>query len=245
MPRYKAIIEYDGTFFNGFQKQKLTPQTVQGIIEEAIFKLTSETITICGSGRTDAGVHAKGQVIHFDLSKEWSLHNLKKGLNFYLKYVAILDVEEVDSMFHARFSAVQREYEYVILNRQAFPVLDKNRVWHIPKPLSLDKMQKAAKLFTGTHDFNAFRSHECRALKTERSIETFQIIPKDDQKITCHIKARAFLHNQVRIMVGTLVWYSLEKITKDDILIALQTGIKKNIGPTAPAHGLFFKNVTF
>ena len=125
MPLYKAIIEYDGLCFNGFQKQRSSKNTVQEIFENAISKLTSENITLVGSGRTDSGVHAKGQVIHFDLSKEWPLYNLRQGLNFYLEDVCVLSVEEMSHDFHARFSALRRAYEYHILNRASFPVLRK------------------------------------------------------------------------------------------------------------------------
>lgn len=244
MPRYKATIEYDGTFFNGFQKQKNTSNTIQEAVETALLKLTLETVTVFGSGRTDTGVHATGQVIHFDLSKGWSLHNIQRGLNFYLENIAILQVEEVDENFHARFDAIQREYVYTILNRQAFPVLEAHRVWHVKPFLDVIKMQEAAVLLIGQHDFKAFRSNECRSLRTKRTIDYFDV-EKRGEKIYCQVKSRSFLHNQVRIMVGTLVWYALGKITLEDIRIALNTGVKHNIGPTAPAEGLCFKNVVY
>ena len=244
MYRYKAIIEYDGLCFNGFQKQQSSKNTVQEIVENALLKLTSENVTLVGSGRTDSGVHAKGQVIHFDLSKQWPLYNLKQGLNFYLENVCVLSVEEVTSDFHARFSAKQRSYEYHILNRSAPPVLEQNRVWHVAQDLDIAKMQEAADLLIGLHNFKAFRSSQCQAERFERTIDAFDV-ERFNEKIICHIKARSFLHNQVRIMVGTIVWYALGKITLNDIQKALESGVKERIGPTAPPSGLYFGAVDF
>ena len=244
MPRYKAIIEYDGTYFKGFQKQLSAQNTVQEVIENALFKLTLEVVTLVGAGRTDSGVHAKGQVIHFDLFKPWSSYKLKEGLNFYLEHVCVLCLEDVSEDFHARFGAKQRAYEYHILNRKAYPVLENNRVWHVSQELEVEKMQTAADCFIGFHNFKAFRSASCQSERFERTLDTL-CVKRINDKIITSLKAKSFLHNQVRIIMGTLVWYALGKITLQDIQKALATGVKEKIGPTAPPYGLYFVHVDF
>ena len=243
--RFKAVIEYDGSYFHGFQKQSLGTLTVQSALEKAIYALTQENVTLIAAGRTDVGVHARGQVIHFDLSKKWNPFNLQKGMNFYLERgVGVLSVEEVDEQFHARFSAVQRQYAYHIINRRTPLVLEQGWAWHIPLPLNKEKMQEAAMLFCGSHNFNAFRSAQCQAERVIRTLDEFEII-QNDARLICTLKARSFLQNQVRMIVGSVVWYALDRITAENIIKALETGIKYGIGPTAPAEGLYFMDVRY
>ncbi|USO02307.1 MAG: tRNA pseudouridine(38-40) synthase TruA [Alphaproteobacteria bacterium] len=248
MTRYKAIIEYDGTHFYGFQRQSSKKETVQAFLETALQKLTKETITLAAAGRTDAGVHAKGQVIHFDLSKEWDPYDLRSGLNFYLEYVSVLSVEKVSENFHARFTAKERWYEYHIINRPAKLSLDKYRAWHVFYPLDIQKLHEGAKFFIGVHDFSAFQSasslEEMPEIRIERAIDVFDVQSNNDH-IVCTIKARSFLHNQVRMMMGSLAWYAAERISKDVIQTALEKGVKQGLGPTAPPHGLYFMGVKY
>jgi len=230
--------------FYGFQKQNSSPNTIQEYIETAIFKLTSECVTVTGAGRTDSGVHARGQVVHFNLSSEWDTYTLQQGLNFYLVNISILFIEKVSGEFNARFSAMQRTYEYHIINREARLSVDKKRAWHVFYPLDHEKLTKGAQLFIGLHNFSAFKSARSPDIKVERSVEAFGIT-HNRERIIATITARSFLHNQVRMMIGSLVWYAASKITNDDIQTALKTGVKKNIGPTAPPYGLYFIHVKY
>jgi len=242
--RYKAVVEYDGCCFCGFQKQNSSLQTVQQLLETAIFKLTSENVVVVGAGRTDTGVHARGQVIHFDLSKEMSLKVLHQGMNFYLEDISVLSLEEVSMDFHARFNAIQRSYEYHIVNRPVKLALEKNRAWHVFYSLDVEKIYEGTKIFLGQHNFSAFKSSRSSDTRSERTIDVFDVVISQD-RIVYTVKARSFLHHQVRMMVGTLIWYAAGKITKQNIQDALRTGVKKNIGPTAPSQGLYFMDVLY
>jgi tRNA pseudouridine38-40 synthase len=244
--RFKAVIEYDGSYFHGFQKQSPGTLTVQSALEKAIHALTQEEVTLTAAGRTDVGVHARGQVIHFDLSKDWVPYNIQQGLNFRLgEGAAVVSVSIVDDQFNARFSAIQRRYEYRVISRRMPLVLEKDRAWQVKLPLSIEKMQEAATLFCGVHNFNAFRSSKCKATRVIRALDTFEIT-QEGEYIICNIKARSFLYNQVRMMMGAVVGYALGKITADDIREALETGVKiKRVIPTAPACGLYFMEVTY
>ncbi|MFN4210629.1 MAG: tRNA pseudouridine synthase A, partial [Devosia sp.] len=164
MPRYRLTIEYDGTPFSGWQRQPDRP-SVQQALEEAIAAMSGETVTTQAAGRTDAGVHALGQVAHFDLGKSWDPFRIREALNYHLRPqpVAIIAADAVDDSFEARFSARARHYEYRILNRRAPPVIERNHVWHLPMPLDADAMDHAAGLILGTQDFTTFRSAECQA----------------------------------------------------------------------------------
>lgn len=245
MPRYKLIIEYDGSYFCGFQRQK-TGLGVQGLIEASLYKITGETITLAGAGRTDAGVHAFGQVVHFDLKKDMPPFQLAKALNHFMRErgCVVLSAEIVDNNFHARFSACARSYEYHILNRPSPSALFKNRTWHIKHALDVTRMQDAAQFFIGHHDFNAFRSVECKSLSSMKTMEICRVII-DEDRIKVQIKSKSFLHNQVRIMVGSLVHVGLQRQDPQWIKDLLKDGDRTKSGITAPAHGLYFVSVDY
>ena len=173
MPKYKITIEYDGTNFVGWQRQENGP-SIQSSIEEAIKKITSETVNVFGAGRTDSGVHAKGQVAHFELSKNISLDKIRDGINQHLRPlpIAILDAKKVNEDFHARFSAQLRSYEYLIINRRSPLTLYKNQAWGVFKQLNINEMKKAALNFVGKHDFNAFRSIDCQSSSSIKTIQS-------------------------------------------------------------------------
>lgn len=245
MPRYKLILEYDGSYFCGFQRQK-SGLGVQGLIEASLLTITGEEITLVGAGRTDTGVHAYGQVIHFDLKKDMPPFQLTKALNHFMRErgCVVLESAYADADFHARFSAKARAYEYVILNRPTPSALHRNRAWHVIQPLDISAMEKACQHFVGHHDFNAFRSAEC---KSPSSIKTMQqcSVSKDNDWIKIHIQSKSFLHNQVRIMVGSLVHVGLKKQSPDWIQSLLSQKDRTKSGPTAPPHGLYFLNVLY
>ena len=242
MTKYKLIIEYDGKNFCGWQKQKGLI-SVQGTIEESLFKFCRKNIPIFGAGRTDKGVHASGQVAHFDLEeddledKNDKLGKLTMGLNFYLSRacmneISIIETTKVDSEFHARFSAKERKYKYTILNKKTSSPLLKDKTWRVPLPLNLLSMQKASTLLLGKHNFSAFRSVDCQAIKNNELIEI-------------SIEAKSFLMNQVRIIAGTLVEIGLNKKTEKDILLALKTYKRSHAGATAPPNALVLEKVVY
>lgn len=246
MPRYKLTIEYDGRFFCGWQRQQ-NFLSVQQSIEKAITSFCDQQdVLVYGSGRTDAGVHALGQVAHVDIHKEFPPYRVMDALNFYLKEypVAILNVEAVSPDFHARFSAKSRSYIYRIQNRRAPLTIEAGRTWHIITPLDAAKMHEAAQLFVGTHDFNSFRAVRCQAASSIRTIDSF-IVSRQGEMIQLEVKSRSFLHNQVRIMVGSLNLIGQGKWTKNDLKQALETTDRKTAGPTAPSDGLYFAKVEY
>lgn len=245
MNRYKITIEYEGTGYSGWQKQK-SEKTIQGEIEKSLKSFSQEQAPIYGMGRTDSGVHALGQVAHFDLKKHWDADVVLKGLNYYLKDqpIVILDCQKVTEDFHARHSAKERSYKYVILNRFAFPALEKNRVWHINQKLDIKKMKAAAKSLIGTHDFSSFRTTLCEAkspIKTLRSIE----IVESGEKIIFKLTATSFLHHMVRNIVGTLQMVGAGKLSQEDFLEYFNKKDVSIIKYTAPAAGLYFTKVSY
>lgn len=243
--RYKIGIEYDGSSFHGWQRQD-NLRTVQGAIEEAIEKITGQKVLVEGAGRTDTGVHASGQVGHFDLDKQYSPHRLQDGLNSYLREfgAAIFNVEEVVPPFHARFSALSRTYHYHIINRRAPLALERFRAWHVIAPLDFEAMQRAAQHLIGHHDFSAFRSSACQSNSALKTLTQFDIHRQDD-RLTAVIKARSFLHNQVRIMIGTLKMVGEGKWNEDDLLRILSNKDRTRAGATAPPHGLYLVDVGY
>jgi len=254
MIRYKLTIEYDGKNFNGWQQQK-GMKTIQGVIEESLFKFSGKNITIYGAGRTDAGVHAIGQVAHFDLNEEGledknlKLGKLTMGLNFYLSRlcdnrISILETNKVSNKFHSRFSAKGRKYKYSILNRRTASPLLKDKSWRIPNPLNLQLMINASKHLIGKHDFTAFRSVDCQAKSPIKTIDNITI-DNDGELIEICVEAKSFLMNQVRIIAGTLVDVGLLKKTDEDIQSALNNKDKKFSGPTAPACALILQKVIY
>ncbi|MDR1071294.1 MAG: tRNA pseudouridine(38-40) synthase TruA [Rickettsiales bacterium] len=253
--RYKLILEYDGTSLIGFQKNK-NGDSVQSLVEDAIFKFCGERVEVVGCGRTDAGVHAAAMPAHFDLSvarDSWFVNResgfevrdtIKRALNFYLSDspVSVADCEAVPDDWHARFSCVRRNYRYVILNRDFPPTIDKNFVWWIPKKLDIDAMRGAAEKLVGNHDFSSFRASECQAKSPVKTIDEIKIT-NHEPRITIDFSARSFLHHQVRNIVGTLVEIGLGKpIGIESVLAARDRGAA---GPTAPARGLFFMSADY
>ncbi len=246
--RIKLIIEYDGTSYVGWQSQ-CAQRSIQGEIEKSLKKVFNQNLIVYGAGRTDAGVHALQQVAHFDLDKlEISEKKVFHALNFYLKkeknQITILDSKIVKPTFHARFSAKKKIYLYKVFNRATESFLIKNRSWFIPVNLNVEKMIQASKKLIGKFDFNAFRSSDCQASNSVRSIDKI-IIRKKKDFINFEISGRSFMHNQVRIIVGTLVNIGKEILKIDEIEDILKSKDRKTAGPTAPACGLYLKKIKY
>jgi tRNA pseudouridine38-40 synthase len=219
--------------------------SVQEEIEKAVFQLTGEMISLFGAGRTDSGVHAIGQVAHFNLIKKFSTDNIRDGLNQYLRPypIAILDAQEVRENFHARFSAITRTYQYFIINRRAPLTIDNNKAWCVFKKLDLKKMIFESQFFLGRHNFEAFRSIDCQSNSAVKTIDKINI--KETKKhIVITISAKSFLHSQVRIIVGTLVEIGKGKTNKSIKNIILQRN-RSEAGITAPACGLYLTVVKY
>ncbi len=245
MPRYKLTIEYDGRPFCGWQRQA-HDLSVQQVLEEAIARFSGETVTTQAAGRTDAGVHALGQVVSFDLSRAWDPFKVREALNFHTKPhpVAIVACAAVDETFEARFSATARHYEYRILNRRARPALDAGKVWHVLVELDADVMHAAAQLILGRHDFTTFRASECQANSPIRTLEQFDVSRQSDM-IVVTAKARSFLHSQVRSMVGSLKLVGDGKWSPRDFRAALDAADRARCGPLAPPDGLYLTGVSY
>jgi tRNA pseudouridine38-40 synthase len=245
MARYKLTIEYDGSPFVGWQRQA-NGRSVQQALEEALARLTGETVTIRGAGRTDSGVHALGQVAHFDLLREWPGEKLRDALNAHLRPepVAILDSEVAPPGFDSRFSARQRHYCYRIVTRRAPLVLDRGRAWHVPRPLDAVAMHRAAQRLVGTHDFTTFRSTECQAKSPVRTLDVLDVVRREDELVVA-ASARSFLHNQVRSLVGSLKLVGEGKWRPDDVEAALKARDRTAAGPVAPPEGLYLMRVDY
>jgi len=245
MPRYKLTIEYDGTAFHGWQRQAGLP-TVQEEVEQAIEKLSGQHAHVQCSGRTDAGVHAYGQVAHVDLTQSYPCFALRNALNFFLRHkkVVIKNVEEVDASFNARFSSQSRHYLYKIFNCETPSALEEYRAWHIIKPLDIEAMRQGARYLIGTHDFTTFRASACQSHSPIKTLDKIDI-EKSGEFIYLSFKSRSFLHNQVRIMVGTLKLVGAGKWTPQHVKEALEAKDRKAGGPTAPPYGLYFVGVTY
>ena len=238
MTRYKVILEYDGTDLIGWQENAQGP-SVQSLLKDAIEKFCGEKPDIVGAGRTDAGVHATHMVAHFDLDKDTDANTVMRAANFYLNDspVSVLGCEIVPDDFNARFSCVARHYKYIVLNRSAKPVLNKNRVWWVPKKLDVEKMRNAAQKLIGKHDFTSFRASQCQAKSPIKTLDSCRI-EQDGDNIIFEFSARSFLHHQVRNMVGTLVEIGLG--TDYDLDAVLAAKDRSAAGATAPASGLYF-----
>lgn len=245
MHRYKLILEYDGTPFSGWQRQSGRP-SVQQALEEAITGMSGETAKTQAAGRTDAGVHALGQVVHFDLSKEWDPFRIREALNYHLRPhpVGVILAEAMGQDFEARFSATARHYEYRILNRRAPPVIERNHVWHVPKALDADAMDRAAGMILGLHDFTTFRSSECQANSPMRTLDAFSV-RRENEHILVTASARSFLHHQVRSMVGSLKLVGEGKWAPEKLRAALDAKDRSQCGAMAPSSGLFFARVDY
>jgi tRNA pseudouridine38-40 synthase len=245
MPRYRLTIEYDGRGFVGWQRQDNGP-SVQAAVENALRGFCGETVAIVAAGRTDAGVHALGQVAHVDLVRDWNPATVRDAVNFHLKpaAVAVLSADRVSDHFHARFSARQRSYLYRILNRPAPPVLDRGRAWWVPAPLDSARMADAADTLIGRHDFSSFRSSICQARSPVRTMDALTV-ERHDEYILIRARARSFLHHQVRVITGTLKLAGEGKWTTADVRAALAAQDRRRSGPTAPAAGLYLAGVAY
>ena len=244
MYNYKIVIEYDGTNFVGWQQQE-NGQSIQSALQEALIKLSSEKVTIFGAGRTDAGVHAYGQVASFSLSKKIETDVIRDGLNQHLRPqpIAIQKAELVEDDFHARFSAKKRWYEYKIINRRPPLTIDLNRAWCVYKNLDIEKMKIESSAFLGKHDLHAFRSAHCQSKNSVKTIDSVSIKNKGEE-IIFEVSAKSFLHSQVRIMVGTLVDIAKGNINKT-IIDIINSKNREVAGQTAPANGLYLKKIDY
>jgi len=243
--RYKLTIEYDGAPFVGWQRQDNGP-SVQVALEEAVLAFSGERALVQGAGRTDAGVHALGQVAHLDLANERPAETVRAALNFHLKPhpIAVVEAEIVPGDFHARFSATWRRYRYRILNRRAPPAFDRGHVWHVSVPLAVDAMADAAAALVGHHDFNSFRSASCQAPSPVKTLDLLEVA-RHENEIRIDVGARSFLHNQVRILVGTLQLVGRRQWTRRDVEDALEARDRTRAGPTAPPQGLCLMEVRY
>jgi tRNA pseudouridine38-40 synthase len=245
MPRYKLTVEYDGTPYCGWQSQS-NGEGVQDKVEDAIEKLTGSRIGTQAAGRTDSGVHALGQVIHFDTIKAYDPFRVAEAINYHLKPhpISIVAWEEVGTDFEARFSAKARHYEYQILNRKARPALDHMRVWHVPQPLDEKAMHEAGQLILGKHDFTTFRASLCQAKSPIKTLDRLDVSREGDT-VYINASAQSFLHNQVRSLVGSLKLVGEGKWTPQDFRAALDAVDRQACGPVAPAHGLYLTQVDY
>jgi tRNA pseudouridine38-40 synthase len=245
MPRYKLTIEYDGAPFVGWQIQDNGP-SVQGVLAAALEAFCGAKVSVQGAGRTDAGVHALGQVGHVDLAKDWDEDTVRDALNAHLRPhpVAILKAERVADAFDARFSAIRRHYLYRIVNRRADLTFDRGRAWRIAKPLDAAAMQAAAQRLVGRHDFTTFRHAECQAKSPVKTLDRLDVERRTDE-IDVLASARSFLHTQVRSMVGALALVGEGKWTADDVSAALEARDRAACAPVAPPDGLYLTRVDY
>jgi tRNA pseudouridine38-40 synthase len=245
MTRFKLTLEYDGGPFVGWQRQDNGP-SVQQALEEAIHRFCGETVTSFAAGRTDAGVHARGQVVHFDLAREAGADTVRDALNFHLKPapIAVLKAEVAPADFHARFSAKARHYLYRIVNRRAPLAIERGRAWLVGAPLDAAAMHAAAQLLVGHHDFSSFRASLCQADSPMKTLDVLDVTRAGDE-VLITARARSFLHHQVRNMVGTLKLVGEGKWTRKDVTQALEARNRSAAGPTAPPEGLYLTQVWY
>lgn len=238
MTRFRITLEYDGTDLIGWQENRQGP-SVQSVLRDAIYAFCGVRPDVIAAGRTDAGVHAIAMVAHFDLPGDYTANTVMRAVNFYLvgRPVAILSCDIVPDDFNARFDCVARHYKYIVLNRSAAPVLNKNRVWWVPRALDVAAMRNAATRLVGHHDFTSFRATQCQAKSPIKTLDVCNITT-DGDNIIFEFSARSFLHHQVRNMVGTLVEIGLGKPYDIDEIFAARA--RSAAGPTAPASGLYF-----
>lgn len=255
MTRWILTIEYHGGGFSGWQRQEAGIPSVQQAVEDAIYAFCQKRVTLYVAGRTDAGVHARGQVTHFDLDygeRPLSGADLAKAINAHLRpqLVAVIDAREGSADFHARFSAKNKLYTYRIINRPAPLTVDHGRAWHIRRELDVHAMQKAARHLLGQHDFSTFRDSQCQAKSPVKTLDTFEIetVGYDrfgGREILMHVQGRSFLHHQVRNMAGTLSLVGDGKWAPEDVKTALDARDRTKGGPTAPAEGLYLVRVDY
>ena len=245
MRRYKILVEYDGRAFHGWQAQK-GQNSAQEALQRAFFAYAQERTHPYGAGRTDAGVHALGQVAHLDFSKEKDPQEMKKALNFHLKPqpIAVLEASRADPTFHARFSAKARLYLYKIKNRASPLTYQKGLFWHVRPHLEEAAMREASEVFLGSHDFTTFRAAQCQAASPVKTLDALEIV-REGEEIRIAAKARSFLHHQVRSLVGALKYVGEGKWTPQQARRALRAKDRACCPPIAPAHGLYLARVFY
>jgi tRNA pseudouridine38-40 synthase len=245
MPRYRLTIEYDGRAFVGWQRQS-NGLAVQQVLEEALAKLCGEAAEVFGAGRTDAGVHALGQVAHVDLVRDFPAETVQNALNFHVRPhpISILTAQVAPADFHARFSAVARHYRYRILNRLAPPALEAGQVWHVIRRLDHNAMHDAAQELVGRHDFTSFRAAACQAKSPVKTLDRLDVMRQGDE-ILVHASARSFLHNQVRAMVGSLKQVGEGRWTHRQFVAARDALDRQAAGQNAPPEGLCLMRVDY
>ena len=245
MSRYKIKIEYDGTPFIGWQFQN-KGLSIQQVLQDSIFRFSHEKVVVTGAGRTDSGVHALGQIAHFDLKKRIESKTILKGINQCIgdKPVAILSIKKINKGFHARFDAKKRTYEYIIINRQSPLTLKKNKAWHIRKKLDIEAMKKGARLLLGTNDFSTFRSSSCGAKSPVKTLERVTIKTKGD-KVMLKFTSKSFLQQQVRSMVGCIKYLGEKKWTLGTFKKIFRSKNRLKCAPPAPSCGLYLKQISY
>jgi tRNA pseudouridine38-40 synthase len=245
VPRHRLTIEYDGGGYCGWQRQANGP-SIQQALEEAIARLDASAPHVGGAGRTDAGVHAKGQVAHVDLSREWAGWRLREAINAHLvnQRIAVVEASPVEADFDARHSAVARHYRYVVINRRAPLVFERGQAWRVKTPLLAAPMHEAAQVLIGRHDFSTFRDAQCQANSPLRTLDYFRV-EAEGETIRFDVGARSFLHRQVRSMVGSLVEVGLEKWDAADFRAAFEAADRRRCGPVAPPDGLYLMRVDY
>lgn len=243
--RYKLTIEYDGAPFFGWQRLAEGP-SIQGALEDAVEKLTGSRADVIGAGRTDAGVHALGQVAHVDIDKAFQPQRLADALNAHLRPhpIAVVDAEAISPDFHARFDAVNRAYLYRVVDRRAPLTLERGKVWRVPRRVDVEAMNAAARRLLGQHDFTTFRDSQCQAKSPIKTLDV-ATCARAGESVEFRFEARSFLHRQVRSMVGTLVEVGLGKMSADDLAAALAAKNRARCGPVAPADGLYLVRVDY
>ena len=245
MTRFRLLVEYDGGPYVGWQRQE-NGASIQQALEEAVFAFCGERVATVGAGRTDAGVHALGQVVHLDIVRQCSAETLRDAVNFHLKPqpIAVLAAAEASPDFHARFSAIGRRYLYRIVCRRGPLALERGRAWWVPVPLDAVAMQEAAQRLVGRHDFTSFRSSICQAASPVKTLDRLDV-EQEGEEIRIHAAARSFLHHQVRNMAGSLKLVGEGRWSADDIAAALAARDRRAAGPTAPPEGLFLTEVRY
>jgi tRNA pseudouridine38-40 synthase len=245
MPRFKLTIEYDGRPFVGWQVQD-NGVSVQGVLAAAVAAFSGEAVHVQGAGRTDAGVHALGQVAHVEFAKAWDTETVRDALNFHLRPhpVAVLAAAPAADDFDARFSAVQRHYLYRIVNRRADLALDAGRALRVPRALDAAAMHDAAQRLVGRHDFTTFRAAECQAKSPLKTLDRLDV-ERHGEELSIHASARSFLHHQVRSMVGSLVQVGERRRSADELARALAARDRRACGPVAPPDGLYLVRVDY
>jgi tRNA pseudouridine38-40 synthase len=245
MPRYRLTIEYDGGPFVGWQRQN-EGASIQGALEDAIEKLSGERVTLTGAGRTDAGVHALGQVAHFDLVKEFEAGKVRDALNFHVRPapISVIEAHAVGAEFHARFDAKSRHYLFRILNRRSPPALERGKIWHVSPALDAEAMHAAAQHLIGNHDFTTFRAAECQSQSPVKTLDKLDVSRRADE-IHIEASARSFLHHQIRSFAGTLKLVGEGKWTPLDVKKALHARDRTACGPVSPPDGLYLTRVDY